>query len=570
VDPGHERDGGSVDDAARLDDLADEALRGQLGWAPLYASQIGYPEYAGALPDVSVEGEERRRQELESLQEKAARLDPKALDPQRQITLQVLQRTVSDALVGLAAEAPSYTVSPLPHTGPAATVMVAFPKLPLRTPEEAQGYLERLHGVPRWLADAARRIDEGRAAGRLPVRRLVAAAAEQLAGYLATDLAADPLVRVDGEVAAADWRQQVADAVRDQVRPALARCHDHLVGEVLPTARPDSTPGLAHLPGGTELYQRLASSHTSTDHSADDLHRIGVELVAELTEEMRRRGGQALGTSDFAEIATRLRTDSVLFFDSAEEMLTVAKDALARAEEASPRWLGIVPKVGCEVLEQSVHEAENGNLGYYQWASRDGSRPGRYWLNTYRPTTRPRFELQGLTFHESVPGHHTQLALLWELPDLCDFRRHARATAFTEGWALYTERLADEMGLYTDEVSRLGMVSFDFWRACRLVVDTGMHAHGWSRDQAVAYMLDHSALMPKNVENEIDRYIAWPGQALGYMVGRLEITRLRAEASRRLGSGFVLPDFHRAVLSNGNLPLSVLADVVDDWTSARV
>ena len=561
------------DSAQQLDELADEALRGQLAWSPLYASQIGYAEYAGKLPEVSVEAEQRRRLELEALLDKASRLDPESLDAQRRITRQILLRTVSDALVTLAADAPSYTVTPLPHTGPASTVMVSFAKLPLRTPEEAQGYLERLHGVPRWLAEASSRIDEGRAAGRLPVSRLVAAAAEQLASYLATDLADDPLVAVEGPAtdgAGSDWRQQVADAVRDHVRPALARCHEHLVTDVLPSARPDSAAGLAHLPDGAELYQRLASSHTSTDHSADDLHQLGLDLVADLTEEMRRRGGQALGTSDFTEITTRLRTDQVLFFESADEMLAVARDALARAQEASPRWLGIVPEVGCEVLEQSLHEAENGNLGYYQWASRDGSRPGRYWLNTYRPTTRPRFELQGLTFHESVPGHHTQLALLWELPDLCDFRRHARATAFTEGWALYTERLADEMGLYTDEVSRLGMVSFDFWRACRLVVDTGMHSRGWSRDQAVAYMLEHSALMRKNVENEVDRYIAWPGQALGYMVGRLEIERLRAEASTRLGSGFVLPEFHRTVLSQGNLPLSVLAEVVTDWTAERL
>jgi uncharacterized protein (DUF885 family) len=247
-------------------------------------------------------------------------------------------------------------------------------------------------------------------------------------------------------------------------------------------------------------------------------------------------------------------------------MLDGAKSALARAEEASPRWLGIVPRIGCEVLEQSIYEAESGNLGYYQWPSVDGTRPGRFWLNTHQPETRPRFELQALTFHESVPGHHTQLALLWELPELCDYRRHARATAFTEGWALYTERLADEMGLYTSDLYRLGMVSFDFWRACRLVVDTGMHAFGWSRDRAVRFMEEHSALTRKNIENEVDRYIARPGQALGYMVGRLEIQRLREQAAAGLGSDFVLADFHRTLLSHGNLPLSVLADVVTEWT----
>lgn len=558
--------------AQELDKLADEALAAQLAWSPLYASQIGHAGFSGDLPDASSAGEDRRRAELLGLREQVQRVEVDLLDAERRITRQVLLRTIGDALVGLDARALEYTVTPLPHAGPASTVIVAFPKLSLRTAGDAQGYVERLSKVPAWLADTARRLDEGRAAGRLPVRRLVAAAADQIAAYLGTDVAADPLVQVappqDGRTPA-DWRDRVTAAVRDDVRTALAAHHDYLVGSVLATARSDDAPGLAHLPDGGALYQRLAAGHTTTDHSVEELHQLGLGLVDELTDEMCRRGAKALGTSDFAEITGRLRTDPTLLFSGADEMLATARAALARAEEASPAWLGIVPQVGCEVLEQSAYEAENGNLGNYQWASVDGSRPGRFWLNTYKPTTRPRFELEGLTFHESVPGHHTQLALLWELPDLCDFRRHARATAFSEGWALYTERLADEMGLYTDEVNRLGMVSFDFWRACRLVVDTGMHAFGWSRDRAVGYMLEHSALMRKNVENEIDRYIAWPGQALGYMVGRLEIGRLRSEAEGRLGSRFTLPGFHRTVLTHGNLPLTVLGDIVADWCTAE-
>jgi uncharacterized protein (DUF885 family) len=217
----------------------------------------------------------------------------------------------------------------------------------------------------------------------------------------------------------------------------------------------------------------------------------------------------------------------------------------------------------------SPFEVENGDLGHYQWPSDDGSRPGTYWLNTYKPRTRPRFESQVLAFHESVPGHHTQLALAHELADQPAFRRHAYVTAFSEGWALYVERLADEMGLYSGDINRLGMISFDFWRACRQVVDTGMHSMGWSRRRAVDYMVEHSALTRKNVENEIDRYIGWPGQALGYMIGRLEIRKLRAEAERRLGSQFVLRDFHSELIGHGSLPLSVLGEVMNRWIRAR-
>ncbi|MEQ7128987.1 DUF885 domain-containing protein [Actinopolymorpha sp. B11F2] len=554
-----------------LDRLAEEMFRGQLAWSPLYASQVGYPGYSGLLPDLTMAGEERRRIELERLHQQASAVAADLLDADRRITREVMLRTISDALVGLAAAAPDYTVTPLPHTGSAATVMISLPKSTLRTAQDADGYLARCAKVSAWLAAAQGRLDNGRAAGRLPVRRLVLAAVEQVEAYLATSLADDPLTKVaaPAEGEPPGFRDRVAAVVAEQVRPALADYRHHLVGEVLPTSRSDEEPGLAHLPDGVALYQQLAAGHTTTDHSVDELHELGLSLVADLTEEMRERGSRTLGTADFAEITHRLRTDPELCFDNAEEMLAEARATLARAQEALPRWLGRVPEVGCEVLEQSVYEAENGNLGYYQWPSIDGARPGRFWLNTYKPATRPRFELQGLTFHESVPGHHTQLALLWELPDLCDFRRHARATAFTEGWALYTERLADEMGLYTGDVAKLGMVSFDFWRACRLVVDTGMHARGWSRDRAVRFMMEHSALTRKNVENEIDRYIAWPGQALGYMVGRLEIVRLRAEAEQRLGASFDIRAFHDALLGHGNLPLTVLGRVAGEFAASH-
>jgi uncharacterized protein (DUF885 family) len=557
--------------AQELDRLAEEMFRGQLAWSPLYASQVGYPGYSDRLPDLTWAGEDRRRGELERLRQQASAVAVGQLDDDRRITREVLLRTISDALVGLAASSPEYTVTPLPHTGSAATVMISLPKSSLHTTEDVDGYLARCAKVPNWLAAAQVRLDSGRAAGRFPVRRLVLAAIEQAEACLATPLADDPLTKVAAPPGGdpPGFRERLAAVVAEQVRPALARHRDHLVGEVLSTSRSDDTPGLAHLPDGVALYQQLAAGHTTTDHSVDELHDLGLSLVADLTEEMRERGSRTLGTADFAEITHRLRTDPALRFDSAEEMLAVARATLGRAQEALPRWLGRVPEVGCEVLEQSVYEAENGNLGYYQWPSIDGARPGRFWLNTYKPETRPRFELQGLTFHESVPGHHTQLALLWELPHLCAFRRHARATAFSEGWALYTERLADEMGLYTDEVAKLGMVSFDFWRACRLVVDTGMHARGWSRDQAVRFMMEHSALTQKNVENEIDRYIAWPGQALGYMVGRLEIVRLRAEVERRLGASFDIRAFHDALLGHGNLPLTVLERVVGEFIAGH-
>ena len=209
-----------------------------------------------------------------------------------------------------------------------------------------------------------------------------------------------------------------------------------------------------------------------------------------------------------------------------------------------------------------AHEERHSTIAYYREPPTDGSRPGRYYVNTYAPETRPRYEAEALAFHEAVPGHHLQIAIGQELDRLPAFRRHAETTAFVEGWALYTERLSDEMGLYTGDLDRIGMLSFDAWRASRLVVDTGMHALGWSRDAAISFMLAHTALAANNIANEVDRYIGWPGQALAYKIGQLEIRALRGEAKEALGSGFDIRGFHDAVLGHGALPLGALREAV--------
>lgn len=216
------------------------------------------------------------------------------------------------------------------------------------------------------------------------------------------------------------------------------------------------------------------------------------------------------------------------------------------------------------------HEAEHSTIAYYREPAADGSRPGRYYINTAHPETRPRYEAEALAFHESIPGHHLQIAIGQERADLPTFRRYGGFTAYIEGWGLYTERLSDEMGLYTAELDRIGVLSFDGWRAARLVVDTGMHALGWSRDRALDFMIEHTAIAPNNVGNEIDRYITWPGQALAYKIGQLELLRQRAVASERLGPAFDIRGFHDAVLTESSLPLSVLGGVVGRWVDGQV
>ncbi len=356
--------------------------------------------------------------------------------------------------------------------------------------------------------------------------------------------------------------------VDEAIRPAFERYRATLVERVLPQARPDDRPGLAYVPGGPDAYRRLIRAHTSLDLSPEQIHAIGLAEVERIDAELEASAARAIGSRRPGRGGRPGSGPTRASISAAgSRCRTPRPSALERAIAAIPDWFGTLPRAICEVVEMGAHEAKHSTIGYYLQPAEDGSRPGRYYLNTTEPETRPRYEAEALAFHESVPGHHLQLAIAQELEDLPAFRRHAGTTAFIEGWGLYTERLSDAMGLYSGDLDRIGIASFDGWRACRLVVDTGMHAFGWSRDRAIAFMLEHTALAADNVINEIDRYITWPGQALAYKLGQLEIQRLSDEARARLGGRFDVRAFHDAVLRNGALPLPTLRTVVERATS---
>jgi uncharacterized protein (DUF885 family) len=305
--------------------------------------------------------------------------------------------------------------------------------------------------------------------------------------------------------------------------------------------------------------------HTSLDLPPEQLHQLGLEQVARFRRDLGELGTRALGTSDVAEIQKKLRSDPAMHFATAAEVEGKAREALGRARAAIPKWFGTLPRAECEVKVMGEHEAPYSTIAYYRQSAADGSRPGYYMINTWKPETRPRYEAEALAWHEAIPGHHLQIAIAQELKGLPEFRKHQGVTAYVEGWALYTERLADEMGLYSADIDRIGMLSYDAWRACRLVVDTGLHAMGWSRQKAIDYMVENSVLAPNNIENEVDRYIGWPGQALAYKVGQLEILKLRDEGRNRLGERFDIKGFHDVVLRNGAIALPVLRKQVEEY-----
>jgi uncharacterized protein (DUF885 family) len=302
--------------------------------------------------------------------------------------------------------------------------------------------------------------------------------------------------------------------------------------------------------------------------TAQQLHDLGLAEIARTDRELAALGAKVLRTDGLAATLTKLRDDKSLYFTSSKELMTAAQRALDKAKAAMGRYFAVLPKADCVMREIPAYEAPYSTIAYYRPPHYDGSKPGEYFVNSYKPETRPRFELEALTWHESIPGHHLQIALAHELGDLPAFRKLEGSTAFVEGWALYTERLADEMGLYSTDLDRLGKVSYDAWRASRLVVDTGVHSLGWTRAQAEAFMREHTALTMVNISNEVDRYIGWPGQALAYKVGQLEILRLRKEAETALGAKFQLPAFHAVVLGAGAVTLPVLGDRVQAWVES--
>jgi uncharacterized protein (DUF885 family) len=442
---------------------------------------------------------------------------------------------------------------------------------PLGDPAAADAFVARLHAFAAAMdghLDALRAgLREGRVANATSLRKTIA----MVDAELAQDPDAwGPSTRQPPEGApwAAELRARRRAALDGPVRAALVRYRDVLERELLPAARGDEAPGLATVPDGAACYAARIRAYTTLPASAAELHATGLAELERIHADLRRLGREVLGTDELAAIFARLRTDPALRFTSREEVLAAADDALGRARAAVPAWFGHLPRTPCVVAEIPAYEAPYTTIAYYRQPNPTTGKPGEYFVNTSAPETRPRFEAMALAFHESVPGHHTQIALSYELPVAPAFHRYGGSTAFVEGWGLYAERLADEMGLYRSDLDRLGMLSFDSWRAARLVVDTGLHDLGWSRAQAERFFLENTPLAENNVVNEVDRYVTWPGQALAYKTGQLEILGLRREAEQDLGPAFDVRGFHDAVLGHGAVSMPVLREQVRGWIAA--
>jgi uncharacterized protein (DUF885 family) len=541
-----------------LSRLAEDYQDFRLRTAPTWAHLIGEYRYADRFDDVSRAGEEAAADESRVFASRAAALTDDTLDDQERLTRSIIAWDAESRAGLLDSRTTEFAANPI--FGVQASLGVYIPKLAVPDTAVAEAMVGKFEHVAVYFHDLADRHREGVASGRTPADFAVAQTVAQLEEWLGTPVNQDPMLAVQDPPSgmdAARWHERLLAVVQKSVRPAVERYRDVLRDEVAPHARPDERCGLVHLPDGESVYAKAAAFYTTVDTSPAEIHQIGLDQVASLAEEYAELGPEVVGTSNVPSVFAALRDDPALHHTSGEEIVAASKAAMAKARAATGDWFGRVPRSECD-----VEATTSGAIAYYFAPPRDGSRGGVFFMNVSDPEGWGRYEIENTSYHEGIPGHHLQLGIAAELDGIPEFRKRAFIAAYGEGWGLYTERLADEMGLYSTPLDRMGMLSADSMRACRLVVDTGMHALGWSRQRAIDYMLANSPMRAGHVAAEVDRYAVTPGQALSYMVGRLEIQRIRRAAEQRQGDAFDIRAFHDAVLDSGPLPLGLLDQVV--------
>ncbi len=552
-----------------LRDLADRYWEARLEASPLFATFLGDHRFDDQVDDLSADAEAAQRETWLGLRNELGAIATDGLDEVDRVTHRLLGEELDNNVIGIDARLVELASDQM--NGVHADLLITAGQLRAPEPEHAAMAVIRVAHLGTMLDQAAVRFRDGLAVGRTPARINIERSLNQVDGYLASPLNTDPFATLagptdwDGESA---WRDDLRTAVTGQLRPAFQRYRAVLAEELLPFARPDDRAGLGAIPGGDELYRTLIHLHTGLDLTAEELHQIGMEEITEiLPAQYRELGQRQFATDDLAEIFDHLLNDDDLRYRSSDEILEHAESCLDEARAAMGDWFGILPEAPCVLTPVPDYLAADAPAAYYTPPAPDGSRPGEYHVNLYDPTSKGRAETASIAFHEAIPGHHLQLAIAAERTDLPAFRRLSWGhTAYVEGWALYTERLAEEMGLYRTDLDRLGMLASDSWRACRLVVDTGLHAMGWTRQQAIDFMVANAPVGRDEIVTEVDRYIGMPGQALAYKVGQREILRLRADAETRLGASFTVAGFHDVVLGAATVSLPVLAERVEAWT----
>jgi uncharacterized protein (DUF885 family) len=538
---------------------------------PELSTWTGDNRYNDRFTDLSFEAIERRNADVHSMLEQVRSIDQSRLSRQDMLSHALLVWELS-----LAVSAQQFPPVMLLTQiwGP----QLLFPQLvsvtPFRTTTDYDSYLERLSSFPLYLEQVTGLLRRGIELGWVQPRGPLAGVPDQITGQLVADIEQNPLFapllklpESIAEVESDKFRSKARGLIAEEVLPAMERFRDFIVDTYLPAG--DRPIGASSLPDGEAYYEHCVREHTSTELGPLEIHHMGMKEVERISAQMDSVIEQAGFQGSMKEFADFLRSDPRFYFARAEDLVTAYRDIAKRADAELPALFAELPRTPYGVRAFPDYEAPSQATAMYYPGASDGSRAGYFMVNTYGLDMRPKYEMEALTLHEAVPGHHLQIARAHELHHLPDFRRNGSYTAFIEGWALYAESLGASMGFYADSYSKFGQLIYEMWRACRLVVDTGIHSFGWTRQQAIDYMQENTAKTKQDIAVEVDRYIVMPGQALAYKIGELAIKELRIKAENVLGPAFDIRRFHNAILDNGPLPLTLLNKQIEEWITAQ-
>ena len=560
-----------ADATADFNALLDEHWEWTLVNSPVRASMMGDRRFNQDWSDRSISAIEKHHTETRDFLRRVYAIDKKALSNDDQLNYELFRRQLQDEVDEHQFNA---FLIPFQHQGGIQNIDTLTNRLRLVTVQDYEDWIARLGKIDVMIDQTVDLAEAGRKAGVMPPAVLMQRMPEQISTQI-VEFPADspffkPFATLPESFSAADrerLRAEATDVIEDTVIPAYRKLDKYFNETYLPAAT--ESIGLSQLPNGSAWYEHQARSYTTTRLTPDEIHRIGLDEVKRIRDEMMAIIREVEFEGSFQDFLEHLRTDPQFYFETPEELY---QEYLATSKRIDPELVNLFGKLprmpyGVKPIPDSI--APNTTTAYYNRPAADGSRAGIYYVNLYKPEVRPKYEIEVLSVHEAMPGHHLQIALQQELGDVPMFRRFMGFTAFVEGWGLYSERLGYDLGLYKDPYSRFGQLTYDMWRAVRLVVDTGMHYKGWTRQQAIDFFKDNAAKTEHDIVNEIDRYIAWPGQALAYKIGQLKILTLRERAEIELGDRFDIRAFHDELLGAGALPLDLLELRMDSWAATQ-
>jgi uncharacterized protein (DUF885 family) len=550
-----------------VNELADRFFEGVLEREPLFATILGDDRWDDRLPDLGADGRAAEAAALQETLAAAEGIDGEALEPEQVITRDMLMLVARTHLEAL--DQKQYQLA-INHIWGVQTMTVNAAQYQIADNPEGLGkLLTRLAAYPtaveQYIDTLREGIADGRTSAAVPVRKQI----EQIERLLSLPTENFPAVTL-AHVANDDARDRVREATATHVYPALQRLRDFLADEYESHARPE--PGVSGTPGGDEAYRLAIRMQTTVATTPQEVHAFGLEDLAHIEAEKDEIAGR-MGQPDRHALIKALAEDPANHTDRRERLVELAQEQTARAFALAPQYFGRLPRADCEVKPVEAYRERETPPAFYMQPTIDGSRQGQYYINTYRPEERQLHKLAAITYHEATPGHHFQIGIEMELTGLPTFRTlgsRMAGVAYVEGWGLYCERLADEMGLYASDQERYGMLDAQAFRAARLVVDSGLHAFNWTRDKAITFMHERGSLPMVDAEIEVDRYTIWPGQALAYKIGQREIERARREVSEKMGDRFDLRAFHDEVLGHGSVPLATLRREIPGWVEAAV